>query len=206
MALGDVWRISLVTQLGEQAGVNVMHYVVDGQANQPPPAEAVAEHFAGLFALNLRAIMPTVANYTKTVAQKIAPIPLTVAGESELDAGNGDLASSPLPRQVAGLISLRTPFAGRSQRGRMYLPFPATESNDDSYSPTGLYIGALNTIGATRLLTQTVTVGVDSITLDPVIFSRQTGLVYPITAFIVRDAWATQRRRGTFGRPNPPPL
>jgi len=123
-----------------------------------------------------------------------------------------DDASDLLPRQVAGLVVKRTGFVGKRNRGRLYIPFPSEDMNEnvtgvptDQYVTdlTGLAInlmppggGGLGNTGDTPLWVWV-----------PVLFSPSTidaSLQPPIMDTFGRKAWATQRRRGSFGKANSP--
>lgn len=103
-----------------------------------------------------------------------------IAGTSEANA---------LPADVAIVVSLRSPVANRTGRGRFYLPQPTT----DALTAVGrLDQTAQSTIvdALTAAWTQANAAGE-----NPVIYSRTQRATREITSFNVGDLFDTQRRR-----------
>lgn len=103
-----------------------------------------------------------------------------IAGTSEANA---------LPADVAIVVSLRSPVANRTGRGRFYLPQPTT----DALTAVGrLDETAQSTIvdALTAAWTQANAAGE-----NPVIYSRTQRATREITSFNVGDLFDTQRRR-----------
>lgn len=118
----------------------------------------------------------------------------------------GGLAGDVLPTQTAGLITKRTAVPGRRGRGRAYIPFPTESYNDANGLPTNAYMTPAGALAFS--ISQSVLVGtlIDGNYLDPVILHRDTGGTSDILATLARQKWATQRRRGSYGRPNVSPF
>jgi hypothetical protein len=138
--------------------------------------------------------------------QVILPTLLTPVGNTTGN-GFGDNAGDALPRQTSGIISLVTALGGRKNRGRVYVPFPSETDNAIAGHPTAGYVTALGDLAA--ILTGPyigVGAGGNTNDLQPVILHRVDGSVTPITGHFERSFWATQRRRGDFGRPNTGPF
>jgi hypothetical protein len=101
----------------------------------------------------------------------------------------GGLSGNPLPPQCAMVVSLRTSLAGRSHRGRSYLPAP----DPDTMTTGGRY-------GAT-VCTNMVTAfkayldALDGLGHDPVVYSRLNHAVRVIESIDIGDVVDTQRRR-----------
>jgi len=166
---------------------------------------------SGLYPL-LKACISDNAIYagTKTYAKEAGSPPLididtTLAGACTGGAGQ-------LPNQVAGLIRWQSAVGGNRGKGRDYMPFPYTAACD----PTGLlnaaYAADLQTF-ATALGAgfgcPNVGIGGGTITVRPV--TRYTVGTTPPLAFSmlsssVAEGFATQRRRGYFGKPNSNPF
>lgn len=120
-----------------------------------------------------------------------------------LDAGAatpGTQAGDMLPPQTALCITLRTAFAGRSFRGRVYLPGPGEAGN----GATG---ASLNVATGVAFITA-VKAALVSSSLDLGVIHRPTeapkpvtaGFITPVTSIVCRDAvWDTQRRRAIPG-------
>lgn len=122
-----------------------------------------------------------------------------------ITAGGGT-AAHVLPLQVSGLISLYSAVLGKSGQGRIYVPFPATTDHDLDGVPTGDYLTRLSAFGAHLIAPKTVISGGITAVFNPVLYIP--GGVPPkqLIRHQVRAAWATQRRRGNFGRLNANPF
>ena len=123
--------------------------------------------------------------------------------------GTGGATS--LPKQTCGLASIKTALAGRRYRGRMYLPFPSvTMDTGDGVPTAGYQVNVVNAV--------TVMLSVNNITVGGRTANWNTVLVHkagktpipasptPITTFVIDGGWATQRKRGYFGRINESPI
>jgi hypothetical protein len=113
---------------------------------------------------------------------------------------------TPLPGQVSGMLTKRTGFPGRSGRGRIYIPFPSDAFVEPTNNvPTAAYVGKLQQIANFYAADFSFVAGGTSYTFQPVLFRKKTKTVTPLTAVQTRPRWATQRRRGNYGRVNVPP-
>lgn len=115
-------------------------------------------------------------------------------------AGTG--AGDGLPPQIALCVTLRTARAGRSFRGRCFLPYYPESDN----AAGGVAIAAAQTAGGaflTGVSTDFVNNGLSMAVLSRPRYALDGGLISagfatPITAAVVRDLrWDTQRRRVT---------
>lgn len=101
----------------------------------------------------------------------------------------GAATASALPADVAIVVSLRSPLANRSGRGRFYLPQPAvttvTASGRLAAGPQGDIVTTLSEAWATA----------NGAGESPVVYSRTRRQVVPITSFNIGDLFDTQRRR-----------
>lgn len=206
MAVNDVWQVSFVCGTPTQLSFNVRHYRTSFQVGGPVGTLAVATRFATLFNAAYKALLSSSANFLGVVAQKIRPLPMTVALSNNTGAGVGEATGDLLPKQVAGIITIKTALAGRRFRGRLYVPFPAEVDSTVAAAPTGSYITRLGTLAFALLANVVVTDMTFSETMNPIVFSRKFELFTPVVDFVAKGVWATQRRRGDFGRLNPPIL
>lgn len=119
----------------------------------------------------------------------------------------GTAGTTPLPSQTCGIYTLQTPFAGRKYRGRSYIPFPdyADSLMGAIPIPTGAYFGKVADIATVCSGSEIVTTGGGATTIEWGVWHRATGTITLNTDFRVTQKWATQRRRGNFGRPNAAP-
>jgi hypothetical protein len=114
-----------------------------------------------------------------------------------------------IPNQVSGLVTKLTGSAGRKNRGRMYIPFPSVADQDAvSQQPTANYvtdIAAIATgIGVNAPFTFACGAG-NTVTLAMLVYNFKASppaTVIATNAFIARPRWATQKRRGDYGKPN----
>ena len=128
------------------------------------------------------------------------------------NSGNGARNAGNLPTQSAGLVSLYTNGRGRRNHGRMYIPFPDMANNDPVKNvPNALYLTGLTTIGnlfsgpaLTIVDTNSATYTYNSVLFNP--YKSLVNNMKAITSNIPRAKWATQRRRGAYGRTNTNPL
>jgi hypothetical protein len=120
----------------------------------------------------------------------------------------GTGGSTALPKQTAGLITLRSSVVGKKNRGRQYVPFPATASDQGAGVPTLLYLADLIPLGAAlRNVTVVGDAGpANTADFSPIIWKKGSPTHAFITSMVVRRAWATQRKRGDYGRLNASPI
>jgi hypothetical protein len=127
--------------------------------------------------------------------------------------GIGIAGGTNLPTQVSGLLSLVTGLAGRKFRGRIFPGFPSTAFADVQGLQNAAGSVALAGIAAAISTSQTLSVGGISTTMQ--LFLRHPDLVVsgvrvvqgtPAIGWNVSTRFATQRRRGQFGRTNVNPF
>jgi hypothetical protein len=203
MALADVWQTRFVTQFGNQAGFNVRHWLVTQQTGADAQAQTVADQLDTIFSALYKPMMAVQASWIGVEAQRIIPTPAGVPVLVATRTGPGTVAGDALPPQVAGVISLKTQFAGRKYRGRLYTPFIGELSNDVNGIPVPGYVVQLGALATQLTVSHQITSGADSTVLTPIVFHRKDSTYTIITSNLVRKVWGTQRRRGLFGRPNP---
>lgn len=216
MAVGDVWKISIWCTLGNQAAVNVRYYRVRLQPGGDMTAISVAGFFNTTFSTPYRAVMSVNAFFYGVHAMKWRPAPPQVGAVSATAGQGGTVAGDVLPGQVSGLISLRTTNATRRGRGRVYIPFPSEADTGAQGNPTAAYLTNLgNLAGVFDNEVAAIGGGTDT-TFTPVIFGRARPatpvlpalpeIITDVTVATAANRFATQRRRGGFGRPNTPPV
>jgi hypothetical protein len=209
ITLGAVLQTNHWTTNGDQAATNVGHWVCNGVAGAPTTDADAAAYFASQFALAYIGLMPSQASYRGCQVRVISTTPLPVSQLSIAGQGPGSYGSQLLPRQCAGLIALYTTLAGRQGRGRRYSPFPSALGQQPTIdAPTASYVALLQTWGALWASSYTIPNFATSgtATVYPVLYNRTTKVWTVITLEVVREAWATQRRRGDFGRANTSPI
>lgn len=189
-----------------QAGINVIHMKCISTALSPVSEDFMADSLDEALAPLYKTILHNTASYYGVSAQKVFPLPRTVLTVESDNSGVGTGGATPLPGQVSGIITKLTNLTGRANRGRMYLPFPPTAFNDTTANkPTAAYVDQLSLIGTLLFNPITFGTGDDATTMQPVIYNTTTGATVNITGFRSNQKWATQRRRGNYGQPNPFP-
>lgn len=203
LAINNVVRLTIVTRDDEQVAMMTPHAVVTGVGGAPATDQDVADYMdAGLEVL-LKPLMAADAEYRGLIVQKIYPAPKAAFVDSNGFAGIGTAGAVSLPRQSAGLISLRTALAGPANRGRMYVPFPSVTDNATDGVPTAGYVTKLNSFASNLIAgLATVNVGGRTAALQLVIWHRTLNNWTPVTTYQSSALWATQRRRGSYGRAN----
>jgi hypothetical protein len=203
MAVGDIIQATFGCRFGDQLGLNVRHYRSVNTIGGVVTLQALADEMAADFDNIYPTVLSGFAEFRGVMVQKIFPGPMGMPVVSSLAPVQGIVAGEPLPRQVSGLISFRTAFAGRRFRGRSYIPFPAEASNDADSTPVNAYLTQMGVLALEFLQPRSVTEGAFTEQFQPTLWHRDTMTDDPILTATVNDAWATQRRRGSFGRPNP---
>jgi hypothetical protein len=123
-------------------------------------------------------------------------------------SGPGTGGANALPLAVCGLGHLRSGGIGRSGRGRAYLPFPSTAFATPATSePTAAYITAATTLLENLATIEEFGSGGNVADVDLIVFNRNAAFAGgnpgpAVTTWNVSPLWATQHRRGDFGRTN----
>jgi hypothetical protein len=203
MPAGDIIEARIVCVLLEQRSFNVLHVRRVTTVGGDVSLQAVANTIDLNLANAVKALLVDDATYEGIDVAKIRPLPRTIRAAAGAGAGAGGVVGEPLPRQVAGLISYFSDLAGRSQRGRTYVPFPGEPDNVTGTGPTNSYLTRLGTLGSLLITDFGVTEGGASNTFRWVIFHRPAGNFTDIIGRRIRSGWATQRRRGTFAPSTP---
>jgi hypothetical protein len=204
MPVDDIWSIKLVCRSGNQLGINDLKYRVLAINGTGATAVQVATAFDNAFAPVVKPLLCAAAQWRGVIATKIFPKPPDMSGLSSGNVGAGTGGPSPLPAQVAGLITKLTAYSGRKYRGRVYVPFPATSDIGltDQVSSAN-YQTRLQTMAAVVFALQLPGAGGNTLNMAPVIFTRKDSISTLVIGARVNPAWATQRRRGGYGRQNP---
>lgn len=202
---GDVLRFSCVTWTADQLGIFDMHYQCGAIVGAGARAGKVAQ--AILTALEIT-LPPLLSVQTRLLGARmdfvrLTPLPLGGIADS---AAIGTDPGQTLPQQVSGILTKVTTLAGRANRGRCYIPFPTTTYLDTDDSPNVPYVLGLDALGADLVAVRTVTDGADSSTVGAVLYHRASNTTTAVASWLSRKRWATQHRRGNYGRTNAPLL
>jgi len=190
---------------GNQASVNSFYYRVVGVGTPAATDKDFCDNFDTVVAADMKALIYNGASYKGIQAQIIWPPPLPADVVTVTNAGAGTAGANAMALQTSGIISWYTALAGRAQRGRTYAPFPSTTDNSNGVPSAGYVTKLTNLATASQALVNILSGG-RSATVVPVIWHRGTHTTDDIKAFFARAVWATQRRRGAYGRGNASPI
>lgn len=199
----------------EQAAVNTCWYQVAAVGATPATDEDFATQMNTLLAPLYKPVLNAHAEYRGTQVQIMLPVPPNHAAYSPVFdnslVGPGTGGADALPRQTCGLGSFQTAKPRQANRGRIYYPFPGTIADVGDGSPVAGYVAAIGIITADLSVGIAVVAGARTATLVRVLRhgKDKTGFtppVTPVTGSTVATKWATQRRRGSFGRANSSPI
>jgi len=209
----DILEVRTVCSNADQISLNVYHYRVTFVAGPSPGCTLtqIAAALSNIFAPGYQLIMPPSCAYRGTGVKNLSPPP-TQEAVSTAGAGPGVAAGTEIPQQVSYLVNFKTDFSGRGYRGRVYPGFVSSNFVNTSGNMNAAGLTAIQLMAATITGNFTVTGGGDSTTIQLVVLRRQANhlpLPFPTTADVTtitaRNAFATQRRRGDYGRTNQAP-
>lgn len=209
--VGFIARIAAWTTIQAQAAVNTWHYHVDTVGVNPSTDQDISDQFDAMFQVAYKSLISTDVAYRGCVTQFIWPLPISVSVESIANAGACTAGSGTLPLQSSGLISWYTNTAGRHGRGRSYIPFPTPSDNNPATGghPIAGYISRLAVLANLLQNFHTIAGGGRSATISMCLFDAKPpdlGQFRFVNSAAARGVWATQRRRGAYGRPNLSPI
>jgi hypothetical protein len=203
---GDVCQVTVYCRCQEQGGLNVRHFKVRSGGSLGLTDADFAAYVSNAIKNDYKGYLAAAATYVGVGVQLLTPVIQPTPAYSTLGTGTGSGGGDPLPKQVAGITTLLTAYRGRKYRGRMYFPFAPEDSNDANDQPDGFTTGFWDNIGAFFTSAHVVTVGASTLTLDGVLYHRADGSTTTLTGYRTRGRWATQRRRGDFGKTNVLPI
>lgn len=201
--LNDIIQVTVACQQGAQLGMNVVHYIVDQVQGASQTELQVATNLEAAIGPAMKPLLNNNASFYGVHVQKIKPLPPTIGATSALVSGPGTGGANSLPTEVCGIVTKRTAFAGRTYRGRIYVPFPSqTAVVVATGIPTAAYQTNLTALGAVMLAGRTIGVLPDTVHLNPIVFSKKNGSYASVTTWLARSKWGAQRRRGDYGQAN----
>lgn len=203
MLVNDILQIKFFCSQQAQLAVNVTHWVVSSIVGLAPTDNAVALFFGNRVKVAYAGLLNNNATFQGTSCQHLFPLPTRVEDFNAVTALGGTAGAAGLPKQCCGLFTKKTALAGRANRGRVYVPFPSeTDNADGTSAPTAGYMTNLGGLAALLTTSATLTNDENATTFLPVVYHRATHSFTLITTAFARQKWATQRRRGDFGRTN----
>lgn len=210
MAMGDVYRVRTICYTATQIAINSTYWLSTNSTGAGALPADIATAFDTLFAPVYKNWMSSAAKWRGVDVQKqVTPRPVPEFQIVNDAAGNG--SANMLPTQVSGVIGWKTLIAGRHNRGRIYPGFVDALFADAAGSLTAGGVAVLAPIaaayGTQPVVTTVAPAGTDTFRLcvrSVTVAVPPPNLVAytPVVTGIPRTRFATQRRRGQFGRTN----
>lgn len=210
MPVNDPWRtISACSQpTNLQVSLNTLYWKTVAETGIGATTLEVATALDVILAPLYKAVMPATSFYRGTSAQYLVP-PINVPQFSIANQGVGVASGNNLPMQASGIVSLRTGLSGVRWRGRIYVGFPPASFADATGAMTaaaGVAYEALATAlraGFTAGIVGNQSTLALALRTEVVPNTVPKTYVYNRILFTqVPVRFATQRRRGQFGRVN----
>jgi hypothetical protein len=193
--VGDIMEMVIFCQTNRDVALNVRHYRIQAIAGAGKTWLQIANGLHSLFGPLYAPAMSTAAVFYQVAVARISPLPRGQQYVSTNATVQGTEISDVLPGQATGLITLTTGFGGVQYRGRAYIPFPGEDFNDDPGVPTLAYQAILDPIGNAMINDTLIGALPDQVTLDPILWHRDTETYDVLTGSVSRNRWGTQRRR-----------
>lgn len=162
-----------------------------------------------------KGVLVASAAYSGSTIQRFRPKPVSLTFKDTSRAGAGTVAGDALPQQTAFVLSFRSLYG--KTHGRNYLPFPGVASMDANGTPSAAYLVAVALFstfyesgfsvakaGVTTSFSQliyTPQFPAHPTVDDPIVRDEA---FTAVAEYSQRDGFATQRRRGFYGRVNAP--
>lgn len=212
ISAGSTYKHRTFCFCGDQLGLNTRYFLVVSLTGTAPTEATFVATLDAIIAPLYKPAMHNSAQYIGTDIQNISgviPFPVQIGTQSNI--GNGTGGAGTLPSQVSGIYTVRTALTGRSYRGRQYIPFPpaAAVLGGTLPEPTGAYQTLMLNIGNALVANQTYSSGGATIVVTWGLRHQRpagiAGTFTPSTVIVAPQAFATQKRRGDYGRTNPQP-
>jgi len=205
LAPGDVIQFKTYCYLGNQVGINTYYYLVDSTSIAPPDLSQVGAALDLNFAqpAYLEVLCNDAHYYGSSTTLMTGVTPYAPFYENAND-DNGIGGAVPLAAQTCGLLSKVTDLRGPKYRGRVYIPFPATDAiTAGTEHPNAAYQADVEAIGDALLTAgPVVVIGGATVHLTPVLWHGTDGPPTVISSYEAKALWATQKRRGDYGKGN----
>lgn len=200
---GDIWKVTVVSFLNvqEQLGLMDTHWSISSVVGTPDGLDLATAIDTTVGAV-LKPFLPSVAAYAGCEAVRVLPAPVYDPDISIGSAGAGSFGATVLPPQCACILKLDTGMIGKSKRGRLYVPFPASGSLDPSGVISAGARTLLTAMGSALLGGIVVGAGGDTAVATLGVYSRKLSTIAEVTDIATPFGFATQRRRGFYGRSN----
>jgi len=208
---GDIVRLVVYTKIADQAGLNVLHYqVIEAAGTGAFDMSLMGDSWAAnSLPAKYRTALNESAEYLGIGLRRVWPEE-SIEFIYESGGGVGDGAGDALPTQVCGLIRKRSGEPGHGRGGRIYIQFASEGDSQGLGAPRVEYLDKLQDLVDGLVAFRNIEVGktVNMVMYrypqtEPEVIERR---VTPVERLSVQAKWATQRRRGAYGRPNVLPV
>lgn len=206
LLVGDVILAKVVCKDATGGEVfNGYHYGVSSIVGAPTLEDFAANFEAAVFA-NYQASMSTSCSFDGVEASIINRAMYPTPATSNVHSGAGTIADDPMPGQVSGIISWVTAFSGPLFRGRSYLGNLAVTAINAIGTPTNGALGLFAAIALNAFQFALSSSGGNSAFLTYILWHRKIAGFNIILGLNLPPKFATQKRRGNYGKNRTPPI
>ena len=195
MSVGDKFRLKVTFKSDTSERVAQVTPVFSQEGE--PIFDTPEEDLVGAFQEECEALLlACVTASLRLVEYAVVPLPGTAASFVLSLGGAGPVGTQggdPMPPRTATILSFRSPTAGRRGRGRMYLP-PASEASNTAGHPTSGHLAAGDALGA-AMIGDMPSLSITHLPWVWYIQSLADADFKPVSAYVTRDYWGTQRDR-----------
>lgn len=204
--IGDLIQARVVCYTPSQISINTIHL---RRTNSIPVGtgaslEELAITLDTAYAPRFKALMSSEAKY-RGVGCKVITSPQTIEYFTVANDGVGGLVSELLPTQVTYVIQKRTVWGGRANIGRIFPGFPPQVAVDPNGVMAAAFAATVDALAA-EFNAGLPVFGVSGATGDTdftYVLKHAGGTAFTdIDNFVGSDKFATQRRRGQYGKTN----
>lgn len=199
----DIVRLTNFAYRNGQMAMPSFALALSFQAGTPTTYGEIAQYYQAALETNCAAVLHTGVHMTGSKCSCLNRVPRPQAGIAT-STQHGTDASLTVPTQVTGLCHLATVFAGPAGRGRYYIPFPGEDAVDTDDTPTAAWVAVWQAYFDANSITNVIhnTAGTGEIRADMVLYHRATGTSTYLNSVYVKKMFATQKRRGDYGKLN----
>lgn len=210
------WKVRLSTFFSCDGQVGQIDRFISGINSASLVAWSTTDLFSALLAANwslfAQAAVSANATYLGVKTYYKPPGQPPRVDKDTVGNGAGTGGAGNLPTQVCGLVRWASAIGGPQGKGRDYMPFPWTAATSGTGHPTGAYQTAcadLEGILLAGFVLPNVGGGGGTVFVRPCTIydsGAPNFLAEPMVSLSVADGFATQRRRGFFGKLNSSPF
>jgi len=207
--VGDVFKVTFVTSCDGQLGLNVKQFRVESADVPSADLQGLLNGICDEIAIRYTNILTNTATFRGAYATPLPNLVGVAPTISTNSAGAGTAGGNPLPMQVTGIATLRTTLAGRANRGRIYVPFPPTDAleNGTEQRPTVAYKNSVQSLASFFVGLNEITSPDNPAEVWEIRWGLGVGAAFrQFDSAVARQKFATQRRRGNYGRHNEIPF